>query len=433
MEYEQDVAVEYPIYGQQGNGFTNGRKKMSDFPGKLIPELENQIEDAVLWFFAAEAASDIEARFEILLNLCQTYKALRLYYEGGHGFSTAERRRSVPSQVGEFSGYTKQKSKPAPTRPTSDPNGWIVGKLRRNIVHGNIYAEDGTTIFVPESIIRRHDAHTGDIFRVRPTGQTLPSGFPEYEYELVERNLNPEDEDRTEVVGPLKAEEYRPNQWSLYVEDGDIKVRIYENQVERYNLQVGDIVTVAYRPSAVNKMRGDVWGRVIFQHNTEDEDTPWSRIKPQKSTSYKDDPDPDKTDAKDEEPPLFKEGVNVLVVGGRNTVYYKEAIERLGADFDWFDGFKLDKDQLEAAIARSDVIIMFPTYMSRTVSEMVYDAVRHDKSKELLVCRSENPSGMVRQIKGELLPRAPHLARDENREAPSNEVNESVFQQNERA
>src|SRR5690606_39263179 len=164
MEYEQDVAVEYPIYGQQGNGFTNGRTKMSDFPGKLIPELENRIEDAVLWFFAAGAASDIEARFEILLNLCQTYKALRLYYEGGHGFSTAERRRSVPSQVGEFSGYTKQKSKPAPTRPTSDPNGWIVGKLRRNIVHGNIYAEDGTTIFVPESIIRHHDANTGDIF-----------------------------------------------------------------------------------------------------------------------------------------------------------------------------------------------------------------------------------------------------------------------------
>lgn len=149
---------------------------------------------------------------------------------------------------------------------TEDPMN--IGILKRGLANGRIVTQDERNIFIPESIIRKHEYTHGDIIKFEPMVDRPDTNHHFYTLVQKSKRINTEREEFTNgiVIYDYESDEYYVNQnilgQSLKELQNDVqKYVLTEQEVRDYNIQDNSIVDIAwYRDSVADTIR------VIWRH-----------------------------------------------------------------------------------------------------------------------------------------------------------------------
>lgn len=362
---------------------------MSMSEQRVIEQLIELLDEFITWTPARlKSSTDPDLARRISLQAVNLYHSLVAWQS-----TEAAGKPSSPASE----AYTSVADK-----PEINLDEWQEGTLDRWLTNGEIILDNGKAIFIPESAIRDLGARQNDRLQVKASGEILPSGRPKYLYKLLERATPPVEEDRTEIVGPLEAEYTLNSQWSYFVRSDQVKIYVNSDFINQQNLKPGDVLTVAYRPSDLQRHPMGVYGRVVHWHRTEETTTPWTRPETSKPTRYKTNHSASEGKTSDtESEKLLSPDTLVLLIGGRNRVAYEAAVKELGASFEHVSGIHRNSERITAAVRRADVVVMIPHYMNHSVSEMAMQEARSTNTP-VIFAKSENVSGLVQQLKEEL-------------------------------
>ena len=158
-----------------------------------------------------------------------------------------ERRAEMPLEpVEEFR---------TPNTPDTQENvGWLDEKLANGYIQAGEHS-----IFVPESIIRKHHFTHGDVISFVPTGQTA-SGATLYDYTLVKKEPSKRLENSKQVftrgviekvpttnnIDPMYYVEADANGTTLSVDGNNKTYTLSEEDLNRFHVAEGDLVDIAW-------------------------------------------------------------------------------------------------------------------------------------------------------------------------------------------
>lgn len=141
-----------------------------------------------------------------------------------------------------------------------------VGILKRGLANGRIETQDGRSIFIPESIIRKHDYSHGDIINFEPMKDRPETNH--YYYTLVQKS-NAVKTDRNEMSNAIAKYNYIGGYY--YVTDNILgqslkklqdeldEYVLSEQEVIDYNIQEDSIVDLAWYQNNVTDTIRVIW------------------------------------------------------------------------------------------------------------------------------------------------------------------------------
>lgn len=143
-----------------------------------------------------------------------------------------------------------------------------IGILKRGLANGRIVTQDERNIFIPESIIRKHDYTHGDIIKFEPMVDRPDTNHHFYTLVQKSKRINTEREEFTNgiVIYDHNLDEYYVNQNILGqalkdLQEDTNKYVLSEQEVRDYNIQDNSIVDIAwYRDRVADTIR------VIWRH-----------------------------------------------------------------------------------------------------------------------------------------------------------------------
>ncbi|MEQ6377552.1 DUF2325 domain-containing protein [Bacillaceae bacterium S4-13-58] len=254
--------------------------------------------------------------------------------------------------------------------------------FERKLVGGYVPERD---VYLPEYVVRTAGISNGDKISL----ERKDTKKEEYFVHLLEKkNI------------PVKREEI---QYGIVRRDGDlllvdttlqegmklIKIDdmpytflLREQDIQKMQLEDGDIVDIAYDPDNPN------YFRVVWKHQIEDEIPP----RPIKSGFYK---QSNSSSSKGVE--KWLDGYSILIVGCEpRKAIYKQIIEERGGEFLWFEGTE-DEDRIRAAVVKSHFIIVLQPFIRHRASYLLVELCK-EMHKPYKVIDSLGVASILRSI-----------------------------------
>lgn len=141
-----------------------------------------------------------------------------------------------------------------------------IGILKRGLANGRIETQDGRSIFIPESIIRKHDYSHGDIINFEPMKSNPEANH--YYYTLIQKS-NSVKTDRKEMSNAIAKYDY--NTGHYYVTDNILgqslkklqdeldEYVLSDQEIIDYNIQEDSIVDLAWYQNNVADTIRVIW------------------------------------------------------------------------------------------------------------------------------------------------------------------------------
>lgn len=183
-------------------------------------------------------------------------------------FSYAHYLNDVPNYLepleNEIEEDNNNDKEPTPTKKKTPEN---TGILKRHLAHGHIKTKDRQSVFIPESIIRKHNYKHGDIISFDFMKGSDPNDEIYY-FEKVDESGNTKTDKRLFSKGVVEED---PNNGQLFilqsvngkpfseVQNTYVVYDISERDSNKYNIEKNDIVDIAWYDGNIESTIRVVW------------------------------------------------------------------------------------------------------------------------------------------------------------------------------
>lgn len=278
-------------------------------------------------------------------NVKQEIQTLKLLLTTLEGIAFVEQQTNKSEALIEPIIETKEISK-----PTNQSN---IQRLHRDLRNGQL---EPSKIFVPEKIIRENNWENGDYIEAK----AIPdSKF--YEYTLIKKD--PQKNDRIEkTMLVVHKSNLTDSPLEIHIRDEnldiDLPIPLSKGDIERFDIQEGDVINFAYWPNHMSK------GLVVWKHSI-----PKQSLSEQ--LAEKDEKSKITNKIIEKTPKVQKYykqsfiGKTIVMVGGRDNVAQanKEAIENRGGTFLHIQGKLENKEKIDNIIKKADLVIVYTNFI----------------------------------------------------------------------
>lgn len=236
----------------------------------------------------------------------------------------------------------------------------------RNIKGGTL---KGTSIFIPEKIIRELQLRHGDLLTAEPIESDDEFGPPHYDFNVVEHRNGADPRDRVQINYCIVERDALLDRYVINrtINDEDIrideapqKILISEKDVIDMQIREDDVVDIAYNPNQTNYMR------VIWRHTTGENGQVSKPVVRKKEKEVKE----------KKEYPQSLEGKTVLMVGFEpGKTKFEAEVNKRGGEMLWVSGNE-GEARLSGEIKKSDVVVLMLQYMSHNGSKTVVELAK---------------------------------------------------------
>lgn len=260
--------------------------------------------------------------------------------------------------------------------------------LKRSLLGGiGVKHSSDEEVYVPEKMIRHKELEHGDVFQYIKDGLSI--GRDDYK-KVDKQSKDIEIEPNTIVSYDYCKVEYREdiNRYicNAYYDNGLLVklpqyMIIHDNDVQKFNLNIGDLISVAHMPDKSVL-------RVRWVYNT---DTPPTVQKPNKHSYYK-----DKLSNTNTILDSSFEDWNIGIVGSDSFINnYIDEVEKRNGTVHHTDSDV--KKNVENIVNQSDIIVIPIRQTSHAKAEMV-KAYAKDNNKPFIILRTDGRTNFVNQV-----------------------------------
>lgn len=248
---------------------------------------------------------------------------------------------------------TQEQNTPIVQVPKELPKQTHTNRLNRDLRNGML---EPSKIFVPEKFIRENGWENGDYIEAK----MIPnSKF--YEYTLIEKAPKPNNRIEKTMLIVYKSNltdspfEIRIRDENL---DIDLPIPLSKNDIERFDIQEGDVINFAYWPNHMSK------GLVVWKHSI-----PAQSLSEQLAEKNEKSKITNKIIEKTPKVQKYYKqsfiGKTIVMVGGRDNVAQanKEAIENRGGTFLHIQGKTENKEKIDNIIKKADLVIVYTNFI----------------------------------------------------------------------
>ena len=183
-----------------------------------------------------------------LTNLDDVELALTQLLDMAHFLAALdkEQRPSTPQTVSDRTiAPIEKQPETTKDKPVLPPH---VGVFEQRVVHGSVKTANGKTLFIPESVIRKLDLQHGQWVKCTPNGRMTQANEPLYDYTLADEQPDelPESNILIDHKYPIEARQTADGLEYFVSLDQDTEYIVSEREMEKQNLEDGDIVDISW-------------------------------------------------------------------------------------------------------------------------------------------------------------------------------------------